>query len=51
MLMNRWYEAWEPYKRKPDRGHKDWPDLIEFDQENKTARLLWFGGRQELRAI
>jgi hypothetical protein len=43
ILISRWYEAGHPYKRRPDRGHKDWPDLIEFDKENESYQLAWFG--------
>jgi hypothetical protein len=47
MLMNRWYEGQDPYKRWPNRGHKNWPDLIEYDQGTETVRLVWFDGRLE----
>jgi len=43
ILLNRWYHADKPdYKRRPDRGHKDWPDVIEFDKESGCYQLAWF---------
>jgi hypothetical protein len=47
MLINRWYESHHPYKRSSGRGHKDWPELIEYNQETGTGRLVWFDGRLE----
>jgi hypothetical protein len=47
VLMNRWFECQAPYKRRTVRGHKNWPDLIEYDQETRAGRLVWFDGRAE----
>ena len=45
VLFNRWYDGYD-HLRRVDRGHKDWPDIIEYDAYEKLARLVWFGEKQ-----
>jgi hypothetical protein len=45
IVFNRWFDPEEPYERKSDRGHKDWPDVLEFDADDGTARVVHFGGK------
>ena len=48
MLVNRWFR--DDFDTKRDRrGHKDWPDFIEFEPEYDFARLQWFGSRGRSR--
>jgi len=28
------------------RGHQNWPDFIEFEAEEHTAQLVWFGDKR-----
>jgi hypothetical protein len=44
-LFSRWFGSSEPWKRHAHRAHRAWPDFIEFDADDKTARLAWFGGK------
>jgi hypothetical protein len=46
ILINRWFEPQEPHSRKNERGHPDWPDLIEYDREGGQAWLVWFGQKR-----
>ena len=42
IVISRWFKSdLETKWRK--RGHRDWPDLIEFDPDYEFARLQWFG--------
>ena len=42
MLMNRWFRDDFETKRV-QRGHKEWPDFIEFEPAYDFARIQWFG--------
>jgi hypothetical protein len=46
ILINRWFRGVDPFHRWKHRAHEDWPDLIEWDQVNQTASLVWFGGKR-----
>lgn len=46
ILINRWFDPAEPYNRKDQRGHPEWPDLIEHDPEGGQASLVWFGQKR-----
>jgi hypothetical protein len=43
-IFNRWFRPSEPWKRHGHRGHSMWPDFVEFEAEDRFARLVWFGG-------
>jgi hypothetical protein len=45
IVFNRWFEPEHPYDRRSARGHKDWPDILEFDAESETAKLVHFDGK------
>jgi hypothetical protein len=45
VVFSRWFGSSEPWERRTHRAHPGWPDLIEFDAEDKTARLAWFGSK------
>jgi hypothetical protein len=47
LVFNRWFEHEAPYNRRSIRGHKDWPDILEFDAENETANIVHFGGKHK----
>ena len=42
ILVNRWFNA-KTEVRRSHRGHLDWPDYLDFDRENGSASLAWFG--------
>jgi hypothetical protein len=44
-LFSRWFGPSEPWRRRGHRAHPEWPDFIEFDADDKSARLAWFGGK------
>ncbi len=45
-LLNRWW--FKDYERKrKQRPHKDWPDLIDFPGLKYGAKVAWLGGRIE----
>lgn len=43
-MFNRWYHGAAPWTRYSHRGHNEWPDFVEFEAEEKFARMIWFGG-------
>ena len=49
-VYNRWwrtdYET--PYMRRP---HGEWPDVIDFLDDEYNAKLVWFGGRQVVQSV
>lgn len=45
-VLNRWFKT--DYSPRRNRPHPDWPDLIDYPAWDMPARLVWFGGRQEL---
>jgi hypothetical protein len=47
VVFNRWFKAYDPYARRMHRGASFWPDLIEYDANELTARKVWFGGKYE----
>ncbi len=44
-VFSRWFRPAPPWKRHGHRGHQNWPDFVEFEAEEKFARLVWFGGK------
>jgi hypothetical protein len=44
-LFSRWFQRAAPWKRHGHRAHAAWPDFIEFEADERTARLVWFGGK------
>lgn len=42
-VFSRWFRPAPPWIRWGHRGHQDWPDFIEYEAEEETARLVWFG--------
>ncbi|MCA6097582.1 hypothetical protein [Bradyrhizobium australafricanum] len=42
-VFNRWYYPFPPWKRRTQRAHPNWPDMIEFEREDRFARSIWFG--------
>lgn len=45
-LLNRWwFKDYE--RRRKQRPHKDWPDLIDFSGIEYGAKVAWLGGRVE----
>jgi len=51
IVFNRWYEPSGDFKRRKHRGHHDWPDLIEYDQESEWASVVWFGGKRKRGSV
>jgi len=47
VVFNRWFHEVEPWERHAQRAHSNWPDLIEFEVDQRFARNVWFGGRIE----
>jgi hypothetical protein len=45
VVFNRWFRNVEPWQRWGQRAHSNWPDLIEFEADERFARNIWFGGR------
>lgn len=43
VVFSRWFQDAPPWERRGQRGHKQWPDFIEFDYDQRLARLVWFG--------
>jgi hypothetical protein len=43
-VFSRWFRPAEPWYRHGHRAHPAWPDFMEFEAAEKTARLVWFGG-------
>jgi hypothetical protein len=43
-VFSRWFRPTPPWTRHARRAHPNWPDFIEFDAQEKLARLVWFGG-------
>ena len=48
ILVNRWFRP-DFETRRSHRGHKSWPDLIDYDKNEGGASVVWFGspGRRE----
>jgi hypothetical protein len=48
IVLNRWFGR-DFASRKIHRGHSNWPDLVEYDQDTASAFRVWFGapGRRE----
>ncbi|MGM5050719.1 hypothetical protein AB8A20_17745 [Tardiphaga sp. 604_B6_N1_1] len=44
-VFSRWFWPVAPWKRRSHRAHPKWPDFIEFDADEKFAKLTWFGGK------
>lgn len=42
IVISRWFQA-DFDTPRTHRGHKDWPDYIEFEPDYGTARIQWFG--------
>lgn len=47
VVLNRWFREIEPWDRRFQRPHANWPDLIEFELDERFARKVWFGGGTE----
>jgi hypothetical protein len=47
IVLNWWYEPSGDFNRKPHRGHRDWPDLIEYDRDSELASVVWFNGKRK----
>ncbi|WP_142250782.1 hypothetical protein [Bradyrhizobium sp. UNPF46] len=47
VVLNRWFRNAEPWERHRHRAHQHWPDLIEFEVDERFARNVWFGGRTD----
>jgi hypothetical protein len=47
ILMNRWFDPRDPWARR-GRGHKEWPDVIEYEEELDLIQKAWFDGRLEV---
>jgi hypothetical protein len=46
-VFSRWFYPAEPWERRTQHPHPNWPDMIEFEREERFARNIWFGGRTE----
>jgi hypothetical protein len=45
-VFSRWFRPMPPWLRWSHRAHQKWPDFIEFEAEEQTAQLVWFGGKR-----
>lgn len=45
VVYNRWWKT-DYETRFKNRPHADWPDLIDYSQDEADTKLVWFGGRQ-----
>lgn len=50
VLVNRWF-APDLKTRRIQRGHPDWPDFIEYDHDDATALIQWFGSPPRRRRL
>jgi hypothetical protein len=50
VLVNRWF-APDLKTRRIKRGHPDWPDFIEYDHDDATALIQWFGAPPRRRRL
>lgn len=49
-VYNRWWQTdfETSHKRRP---HKEWPDLIDFIDDESDAKVVWFGGKQIVQSV
>lgn len=45
VVFGRWFRPKPPWLRWRRRGHRLWPDFIEFESDEGFARLVWFGDK------
>lgn len=45
-VLNRWFKT-DYVTLRRNRPHPDWPDLIDYPDYDRPARMIWFGGRQQ----
>ena len=45
IVYNRWWKT-DYETRFQKRPHADWPDLIDYSENESDTRLIWFGGKQ-----
>lgn len=47
ILFNRWFKLEPDWPRHKERPHRNWPDFIEYDENENAGRNVYFGGHVE----
>lgn len=46
-VLSRWFKLADDFPRHKKQPHKNWPDFIEYEESEPSARNIYFGGRVE----
>lgn len=44
-LLNRWFKLTKDFPRHKNQPHRNWPDYVEYEDSEASARSVYFGRR------